>query len=136
MTDDKPDDLFGALVMDDAGKFRVFLINDSERTYTRILIQNGSFATIEDKLYAGEEQTKKPAGDLTPRSFILIDSGGIDELDFVIWYSVEFTDKNGAVSRYQLRLPKYGVGYEKTSSLLPVLNEIGMLIYLIPEQSV
>jgi len=74
-------------------KFRVYLVNPTEKNYNSFIVQTGTYFFIDDKPVQSNS-VKKEFGEFNLNSSILIDESDIGELDFTIWYRIELFQKD------------------------------------------
>lgn len=127
-TDTKP---FVAFVMNDSDNtYTLLLVNPTDKNYPLVRGFTGAFMTVDDDLL----ETSKSVGDLgalPPKSSLKIESSDQDGLEFVIWYHLDLCEEGVAGPLHGwFDLPKYGRGYEPKN--LPILGIQGMRIDLSP----
>ncbi|MFA7377621.1 MAG: HD domain-containing protein [Patescibacteria group bacterium] len=123
-------ELFIGFTMSESGDFFVRLINNSHVCYSKVKIFTGAYMSMDDDLLETSKVVRS-RGELKPKSFIQIDKSDWDELDFIIWYHLDFyNDKGQLVKKSWFQLPKYGLGYDENELMLPIVQEKGVIIEL------
>jgi hypothetical protein len=117
-------------------EFEVFLINKSEKVYDKIKMTSGAWTTIDEDAETAEEGMMK-TGEFTKdfrldkNSQIRIDKSDLGELDFMVWYKLEFFGKSEADNlKVRFYLPKAGFRSESNRMFIPELSREGYVIEL------
>ena len=86
--------------------YHTYLVNSSETNFTSITLESGWFVSDDD----GVVQTKTVKfllDNVQPNSCISVDRIDYLERDMNIWYHIECIDEHGAVSHYEINIPKW-----------------------------
>ena len=126
------DGLFVAMVIDRndllggyLAKIKLSLVNNTDTHYPHISLLTGACTGDEDFFMETGKAVFGPY-DLGPRSTVSMPESDVGELDFLVWYQFDITDKAGKTEQYITALPKYE--YEPTG--LPLLDIPGMRLDL------
>ena len=124
-------ELFVGFVMSNAYpyEYHAYLVNNSVKHYSRVQSLTGAYCSIDDDLLQTGMGLKE-RGELPARSYMLIEKGDGDDLDFVIWYDLDLYDSEGVlVERRNFRLPRLW-HHNENDITLPILNQPGEIIVL------
>lgn len=126
------DKVFAALVRNEDHTFDVYLINPTDKYYTKVMYYTGGFASQDDDNLVETSRVVKDKGELPPHFALLIDKTDVYELDFVIWYWLDLHPYRvyDGLKKVSFSLPKGGYGDRDNPQFLPVLNKKGLRIEL------
>jgi hypothetical protein len=113
--------------------FEVYLVNDSEQDYSRVMLYMGAFAGVDDD---GVMETARSANEfaLPAGSTKLIDRADAWALDFVSWYHLDLhSTADTEAERVWFQVPKY-VSQLGPIVPLPILGTSGRVIRLQPRE--
>ena len=107
--------------------YHTYLVNSSETKFTSITLESGWFVSDDD----GVVQTKTVKfllDNVQPNSCMSVDRIDYLERDMNIWYHIECIDEHGAVSHYEINIPKWLP--EESLVEIPFLKKQGWILDL------
>ncbi len=121
--------LFFALdTKDSEWYYHTYLINESEFHFTSIILESGGFYSDDEGVYP-TKTVKIELENLKPHSFMSVDRIDYMEIELNIWYQLKCIDDKGAVSHYEINLPKWLP--EEGVEEIPFLEKKGWIFSLI-----
>lgn len=128
-------DIFVGLVVDQSkATFAVYLINPTERYYERVRGYTGGYYGSGPSV-VHTHQSSVECGKLKAHGYVLLEQGDLSALDGVVWYWLDCYHNLGPVEKFQFQFPRYASGYSLRKTILPVINETGLRIDLLPRLS-
>lgn len=98
--------LFGVMV-EDGSRFRVYLVNRTDTSYTNVVRRTGAWVSCDDELLQTSVSTEA-IGHLAAGGMLQLDESDVYEFDFTIWYQLTLTAADGSEKSVRCSIRKYG----------------------------
>lgn len=69
-------------------EYAIYLVNNSDVAYERVVSFTGMFASVDDSLL-DSSRAGHDWGPLAPRVAMMLEDGDANDLDFIIWYWID-----------------------------------------------
>lgn len=107
--------------------FEVYLVNGTDVTFNNASLKTGSYSGMDDDLIQ-TNTVNREIETIFKKSAILLDKSDLNELDFVIWYTLllpsGYKDKN--VRKIRFQLPRHE--YVESNERINILDKTGMIL--------
>ena len=124
--------LFVVIVFNDEDDvdWKVYLVNDSDNHYKSINLLIGGYTSQDDEppIQMGTDTTS--LGEQLPHSYLQIDSGDFDELDYHLWTNLVFTTDTGKKYKKWFEIGGSGFfsSYDRKAEMVSILGLRGVVV--------